>query len=97
MKLTESTKQIFTFDDVKLQRSDTLCVGGRTLYYALLLLSREDKTEFAIAIGDGFESELRLISEDLPSDAVYEAIFMGGVTPCTLADVIDDMEAETTY
>ena len=33
MKLKETGKHTFMFDEVKMERNDTMCVGGRTVYY----------------------------------------------------------------
>ena len=97
MKLKERVKHTFMFDEVKMEKNDEICVGGRTVYYALMRVFSNGEMAYAIAAGDGLEAELRFIPNSLDAGTVYDIILSGEVAPCTLGDVLEDMEKETTY
>ena len=91
MRITVKREDPLSFDIIRAVRRDTACVGGRETVYCLLEITYKQTRRFAISAGEPGSAEIRILNLTDRAEELYREIVNGGVAPCTLCDVLDDM------
>ena len=75
----------------RILRTDRLCIGSIRVTYQLLD-EQGDSIRYAVQLSTDAECRCVSLGGDLQHAVdVYGALVKGGVTPCTLADVVEDL------
>ena len=91
MRITVKREEPLSFDVIRAVRRDTACVGGREIVYCLLEISYKQTRRFAISAGEQGSAEIRVLRTADDANVLFDEIVNGGVAPCTLGDVLDDL------
>ncbi len=91
MKFTINGETQPCIDSLSVIERKAESVGGRRFYYALLEIRSGAEVNYAIAVGEGGTVEVRVIEKGIDAEKIFCLIKDGGITLCTLNDVIDDL------
>ncbi len=80
------------FDTVKSSRRETVCAGGHIIEYGLFEISKASDSVFCITVSESDGCEARIISSRCDAEQAFELVFEGACPPCTLDDVLSDLE-----